>query len=80
MYQFIKGITYTQPGMIKEDVIDLTFFQSIVGNLEKTDGTTKDLAQSSPKYKKLWNDYQQEQDIAAADTIDFDKAYENPNA
>jgi hypothetical protein len=69
MYQFIQALTYNQPGTIKNDVIDLDLFERVVQNLEKADGTTKDLTELSPKYEKLRNTYKEEQDKDDVDNI-----------
>lgn len=69
MYQFIEALTYNNPWTIKNDVIDLNLFEKVVISLEKTDGTTKDIAKSSPKYKKLRNDFAENKDHEDADEL-----------
>ncbi|MFA7298024.1 MAG: hypothetical protein WC010_00035 [Candidatus Absconditabacterales bacterium] len=77
MYQFLRAITYEQPGTTKNDVMDLNFLEQIVVELESNDGTTKNLKNKSPKYKKLRADWESKQENLSADKIDFDKVYEN---
>ncbi|MCX6823916.1 MAG: hypothetical protein NT085_02220 [candidate division SR1 bacterium] len=80
MYNFLRGLTYEQPGTIKNEVMDILFFEQIVTELESNDGDTKKLKDKSPKYKALRTDRESTQEQLSADTIDFDKAYENPTA
>jgi len=69
MYKFIKGITYNQPGTIKNDVIDLSFFGSIVTELQNENGTTKNLKGKSDNYDKLLTGYTETKEKDSADNI-----------
>lgn len=75
MYQFLRGLTYDQPGTIKNDTIDISLFEQVVQNLENTDGTTKGLKDKSTKYKKLRNDRESKKDQTSVDGINFDEVY-----
>jgi len=79
MYKFLRALTYEQPGTTKNDVIDISFFEQIVTELESNDGDTKKIKDKSSKYKWLRTDRENAQEQLSADTIDFDKAYETPN-
>lgn len=82
MYQFIHALTYDNPGTLKNDVINLNLFEKIVQNLELSDGTTKKLAELSPKYKNLRNSYNEDQEKDGADNIidNNEKLRDNPVA
>jgi len=51
MYKFLRALTYEQPGTTKNDVIDISFFEQIVTELESNDGDTKKIKDKSSKYK-----------------------------
>ncbi|EKD25089.1 MAG: hypothetical protein ACD_80C00120G0008, partial [uncultured bacterium (gcode 4)] len=76
LYQFIRGITYEQPGITKNDVINLSFFEQVVQELESNEGDTKKLSSKSNKYNQLRIDYENKKENESADNIDFNSAFE----